>query len=123
MSGTCAMIETKEHFESRLSTLGRKHAAMAKGYITKTRRDGLIIVQPKRTRRARTARPIKGLVLLAAGVIAFKGLILAAVGPLEYNERLAKMAQGTQIEQGGAWVMQIDPATEFIAGLLGPLLG
>ena len=48
--------------------------------------------------------------------------MLAAVGPVTYSERLDRLNTGTVIEQGGAWVMGIDPATQLLAQLAGPIL-
>mmetsp|Transcript_5506 Transcript_5506/g.8841 ORF Transcript_5506/g.8841 Transcript_5506/m.8841 type:complete len:117 (-) Transcript_5506:453-803(-) len=115
------MVETQVHFQKRLSTLGRKHAAMAKGYDMQMRRDGLVVVKAKRAGMRRFF-PLKGLMLLVLGFFVFKAFMLASLGDLTYNERVAKLNQGTVIEQAGAQVMAIDPATAFIAGFMGPLV-
>lgn len=114
------MVETKLHFNNRLRLLGRKHTKMANGYTTQMRNDGLIVVKPRRA--ARRGFPIKGLVLLALGFISFKALVLASVGPDGYAERVASLDNGTVIERGGAWVMQVDPLTQVIANNMGPVL-
>ena len=36
-------------------------------------------------------------------------------------ERVSKLGNGTTAEQAGAWVMQSDPVTTFLAGLIEPL--
>ncbi|MEX0370825.1 MAG: hypothetical protein AB3N09_09355 [Tateyamaria sp.] len=113
------MVETHQNFEERLSTLGRKHAAMGNGYTSKVRSDGLIVVQPKR--RARRGFPIKGLLALALGFFVFKAFMLASLSEITYNERVAKLAQGSQLEQAGGYVMQVDPVTRFLAGFIEPL--
>lgn len=113
------MVETHDHFVKRLNVLGRKHASMTKGYSTKVGKDGLITVQPKRARRG---FPIKGLVLMVFGFFAFKAFMLAAVGPITYNERLATLEKGTVIEQAGARVLGIDPVTESLAAMAGPVM-
>ncbi|WP_415403848.1 hypothetical protein [Tateyamaria sp. SN3-11] len=114
------MVETQAHFNKRLSTLGRKHAALANGYSTKVGRDGLIVVKAKRSKRSRFF-PLKGFAGLVLGFFVFKAFMLASLGEITYNERVAKLEQGTQIEQGGAYLMQIDPATAFLSGFLEPL--
>lgn len=114
------MIEAQLDFNKRVSTLDRKHAAMSQGYKTSMRRDGLIVVKP--TRRARLGFPLKMLLALAVGFFAFKGLMLAALGDITYNERVAKLNQGSAVERGGAWVMQIDPATKFLSGFISPYI-
>ena len=112
-------MDTQIQFNKRLKALGRKHAAMANGYTTQVRGDGLIVVKPKR--RARRGFPLAKLLILGLGFVAFKGFMLASLGELTYNERLARMGNGTSVEQAGAWVMQIDPLTRFMAGYLEPL--
>jgi hypothetical protein len=113
------MVETKENFVKRLNGLGRKHAKMTRGYTTKVGRDGLLTVKP---RRARNGFPIMGLLLLVGGFFAFKAVMLAAVGPVTYNERLAKLQRGTVIEQAGAKVLGIDPVTRALADFAGPVI-
>ncbi|WP_299623823.1 hypothetical protein [uncultured Tateyamaria sp.] len=115
------MVETEAHFQKRLSTLGRKHAAMAKGYDMQMRRDGLVVVKAKRGGAGRFF-PLKGLVLLVLGFFVFKGFMLASLGDITYNERVAKLNQGTSLEQVGAQVMAIDPATAFLAGIIAPVI-
>ena len=114
------MVNSKLQFNNRLHLLGRKHSKMANGYTTQMRADGLIVVKPRHV--ARRGFPLKGLVLLALGLFAFKALILASVGPDGYGERVAKLENGTFVERGGAWVMQADPATQVLAQLMGPVL-
>ncbi|WP_299043149.1 hypothetical protein [uncultured Tateyamaria sp.] len=114
------MVETQQDFHNRLTALGRKHAAMANGYVTRMQRDGLVVVKPKR--RARRGFPLRGLVALVAGFFVFKALMLASLGDITYNERVAKLQQGAQLEQMGAKLMQIDPASSYIAGVLDPLV-
>ena len=55
-------------------------------------------------------------------LVVFQFIYLAAVWPDLYDERVAKLDQGTFVEQGGAWAMQIDPATEYCATVIGPIL-
>lgn len=115
------MVETEIHFQKRLSTLGRKHAAMAKGYDMQMRRDGLVVVKAKRG-GIRRFFPIKGLAFLILGFFLFKAFMLASLGEVTYNERVAKLNQGTALEQAGAQVMQIDNATAFLAGFMAPII-
>jgi len=44
------------------------------------------------------------------------------VGPVTYDDRLSVLDSGTGVEQVGAWMMQIDPATVFLADQIGPIL-
>lgn len=113
-------VQTQEDFSQRLHHLGRKHTSMTHGYTTKVGKDGLLIVKPKR-RRSR-ALPLQAVALALFGFFAFKAFMLAAVGPVTYGERLDKLNSGTVIEQGGAWVMGIDPLTKVLAEIAGPVL-
>lgn len=113
------MIDAKTQFDHRLRDLGRKHAAMANGYTPKVRADGLIVIQPK---RKNAFMPFKFAMFAIAALLMFKTFLLAAVGPDAYSDRLGKLETGTVFEQAGAWAMQIDPATQYAAGMIGPIL-
>jgi len=114
------MVETQQTFQTRLNALGRKHAAMSNGYRTKIGKDGLIIVKPRRRpRRGISPRGALGLIL---GFFVFKAFMVTSLTEITYNERVAKLAQGTYLEQGGAYVMQTEPITLFIAGFIEPFV-
>lgn len=115
-------VQTQENFANRLHTLGRKHKSMTKGYTTKVGKDGLLVVTPKKSRSIRRSLSLQALAVAIIGFFAFKAFMLAAIGPITYNERLDKLRSGTVIEQGGAWVMGIDPVTQFMAQMAGPVL-
>ena len=113
------MVNTELDFHKRLAVLGRKHAAMCKGYVMRMRADGLMdvhIVRPNALRHV----PLRGLMLLVIGFCGFKAVMLSTVGETSYDARLAKLEQGTVIEQGGAWLLQVDPATALVASVLNP---
>lgn len=112
-------VETHATFVQRLNLLGRKHAQMSKGYTTKVGPDGLITVRPK---RARIKFPLKSIVIAIIAFIGFKAFLLAANGPAAYQDRLASLESGTPVEQFGAKVMALDPATLALADAMGPLL-
>ena len=115
------MVETKKHFLNRLDILGHKHQAMSRGYTTRMRDDGLIVVKPRRQKRIMDFQ-LKGVVLLLLGFVFFKGFMLASVGPDTYSERVAILSNGTFVEQGCAWVMQVGPISQIIANYMGPIL-
>ena len=112
------MQESDKAFQNRLSHLRRKHKAMANGYSAHLQADGLIVVRPKRPRRR---YPVRAVLLIFLGFFAFKAFMLSSLGEITYNERVAKLGNGTAIEQGGAWIMQVDPVTQFLAGFMQPL--
>lgn len=113
------MIDSQLTFQKRLSRLGRKHRAMERGYKTKMRSDGLIVVKPK---RAKINFPFKGLLIVAAAFFAFKAFMLASFGAVTYQDRVDQLNAGTVFEQGGAWIMQIDPVTAFVGEKLAPYI-
>jgi hypothetical protein len=106
-------------FKNRLRRLERKHTAMSRGYDAHMRADGLIVIKPKRSAPAVSGRAV--IVFLLAFIV-FKGFMLASIGIDGYDERVERLRQGTVVEQAGAWVMQRDPLSQFIAEKMGPIL-
>lgn len=113
------MAQNHLQFDQRVSRLDRMHRDLSHGYVTRIRPDGLIVIQP---RRASFHFPIKAMVIFVLAFVAFKGFLLASIGPDAYHDRIALLESGTIVEQGGAWVMQIDPVSEAIANKFGPIL-
>jgi hypothetical protein len=114
------MQDSQANFNKRLSALNRKHSAMSQGFSAALRSDGLIIIKPNRA--LRRAFPVKGLLALIFGFFVFKAIMLSSLSEITYNERVAKLKQGGTLEKGGAWLMQIDPVTTFLAGFLEPVI-
>jgi hypothetical protein len=113
------MSDQFREFDTRLKRIDRRHRKIAQGYAATVGRDGLLVAVPRR-RRLRV--PFAGIALVAVGIIAFKGLVLAQLGAAGYETRVANLATGSQIEQAGAWVMQADPMTVWVAGKIAFLL-
>jgi hypothetical protein len=63
-----------------------------------------------------------GLFLIVLVFFGFKAFALAAIGPVTYNERLSRLANGSNLEQIGAKMMAIDPVTQTLAELTGPIM-
>ena len=103
-------------FDKRLRRIERRNRRLSRGAVPYIDGSGLVSFRPK---RAGLRVPVRGLLLLAVGFIGFKGLVLAHLGKELYEDRLGA---GTMVEQGGAWVMQIDPATQWVAARLWPIL-
>ena len=113
------MANHQLQFNQRLNLLARKHQTMARGYVTRVQPDGLIVARPRR----QSARlPRKAVVLFLLAFFAFKAFLVANLGPLAYDDRLARLQAGTVIEKGGAFVMQADPLTMYLAKQIGPVL-
>ncbi len=106
------MNDQYRQFGARVKKIDRRHRKMSDGYAATMNSDGLLIAVPRR-RRLRV--PFAGIALLAVGIIAFKGVVLAQAGGAEYEARIDGLAQGTQVEKAAAWVMQADPLTRWVA--------
>lgn len=113
------MHQSHLNFDRRVSRLGRKHTAMARGYVHKLQPNGLVIARPKR--RAPRVSP-RGVVLFIAGIFVFKALLIAHLGEASYEERVAVLQAGSLPEQAGAIVMQVDPVSRWLALEIGPVL-
>lgn len=113
------MAQSQLLFDQRVHNLDRKHNAMSRGYVTQMRSDGLIVARPQ---RQQSWLPYKYTILFLATLFAFKGFLIASLGAAGYSERVAKLENGTVVEQVGAWVMQIEPVSSFVATEIGPIL-
>lgn len=102
-------------FQKRLRRIIRRHNRMQHGVTHVMRKDGLIEARP----RVYNPRfPLRGLLMLFGAAFFFKGFILASLGEGVYDARVGQLAEGTLVEQAGAWVMQADAITLFVAGAL-----
>lgn len=115
------MQPTFVEFDRRTRRLRKKHFKLAKGYTTKM--NGNMIVEHRPRNKAASSIPFKGLLMMVAGLAFFKAVIIAHLGTTVYGERIAKLADGTWIEQGGAFVMQIEPVSMFVARFVAPFIG
>ena len=106
------MIDAQRDFQKREKSLRRKHIRMARGYVTKMDKSGVIIQKPD---NKVGGFGLRLLVLLAMGLFVFKGFVLAGLGAEEYAARLTDLQSGETVQQVGAWLMQVDPVTGFIA--------
>jgi len=109
------MSDTFAQFEQRLVSLERKHQELAKGYVAKINPDGLITIEPKKSRTHIRARLLTAIVL---GFLVFKAATIVLVGPATYDSRLDEMRAGTGPERFGAILMQEDPVTRTMAGFV-----
>lgn len=108
------------NFETRMRRLGKTHARMyANGIVRKMGKDGLISAYP---RRRMPRFPLKGFAILVLAALLYKATLLAWLGDAVYQERVDTLAAGSVVEQGGAWLMQVDPATTFLSGMIAPLV-
>jgi hypothetical protein len=112
-------VQPNVPFDKRVKQISRRHEKMANGVVRRVNPDGLIVARP---RAYRPRFPLKGLLVLLAIGFLFKGFLFAYLGESGYAERVATLQAGTAMERAGAWVMQPDPATLAIAGLVQPLI-
>ncbi|WP_058283278.1 hypothetical protein [Ruegeria denitrificans] len=106
-------------FDQRVHRLNKKHAKLSRGYRATMRKDGLVVMKPQ---RVKSAVPAKLLLICLAGLFAFKVFLLTSLGASAYQYRVDSLAQGTSVEQAGAWLMQIDPVSEFLASYINNLI-
>lgn len=67
------------------------------------------------SRRKSLLRPV---LLVVASFMMLKAALLMQIGVIDYQERVERLSQGSQVEVVGAWVLQLDPATILIADTL-----
>ncbi len=106
-------------FDQRVSRLAKKHQKMSRGYRTQMRPDGLVVMKPQ---RVRSAIPMRFLVLCVLCFFAFKAFLMASLGTTSYEARVSRLNDGTPVEKAGAWVMQTEPVSGFLATQLGKVL-
>lgn len=104
-------------FDERLRRIDREHRALSRGFVLSVAKDGLVIARPDAGRRG---FPWRTTLFVLVSLMALKVLLHAYLGPAAYDERITRLANGTAVEQMGAYVMTADPVTSavsaFIAG-------
>ena len=73
------MYGPSKNFDERLNDIERKHTAMARGYITEIRNDGLIVLKPYAC-RCGFSIPVAGIVMLLACLLFFSAFIWQLFG-------------------------------------------
>lgn len=113
------MSETLFHFDKRVNRIARKNRKLVRGHVNFIDPTGVIRERP---RRGVHGVPLRGLLVTGLGFLGFKGLLIAHQGPVQYEDKLALLSEGTIFERGAAWAMQIEPVSQLIAGFLAPLV-
>lgn len=108
-----------DEFDRRMRRINRRHSRLSRGYKTSVNADGLLVATPV---RRRTSTPLRGVVVIVAVLMIFKGFLYAQLGPTAYQDRVDELSGGTQIEQIGAWIMTADPTTVWIASQVSSLV-
>ncbi len=113
------MSEIFKDFDDRIERITSKRAKLRDGYVGRVNKDGLVVFRPKR--RAISVSP-RGIAMVLFAFIFFKALIMSHLGINIYLERIDKLHSGTIVEQAGAFIMQPDPATLWVAGKIRPYI-
>lgn len=71
-----------------------------------------------RTRRSTMLMP---LALILCTVVAIKAGVLINIGEQAYAERVARLQEGSTADRVGAYVLQADPLTQYVAELISQL--
>ncbi|MGE4326819.1 MAG: hypothetical protein AB7E21_12050 [Pseudodonghicola sp.] len=109
------MTHQEIEFHQRVERLSRRHAALVHGADTYLRADGLLVAAPRRRWSGRAGLSMKALALCVLAFILFKGFLIVAVGAVTYDSRVERLAQGTPAEAIGAWAMQREPVSDWLA--------
>lgn len=107
-------------FHSRLIRYNRSKLRLERGYKSKVTKDGLIVFKPAKTKRE---LPLKGLMMIAAVVFAFKGMSMVYLGAADYMAQVTALQSGTVFEKIAGFVMMPDPVSRVFAIFLAPFLG
>ncbi|MDA5093368.1 hypothetical protein O2N63_04630 [Aliiroseovarius sp. KMU-50] len=99
-------------FSKRKHAIEKRHREMSGGYIELVERDGLLV--PKSSRRQRRL-PLRGMAIILMLFLVFKGFLIVQLGSTTFSDRVDKLANGSPVEQVGAWVMAIDPISMWIS--------
>lgn len=111
------MADMFDDFDDRLQRIESKKGRLKRGYALRVDRDGLIVARPRSRRRGIT---LKGMAMVIIGFFAFKALLIAYLGTATYEDRVKSLREGASFEQVGAWFMESDPLSSFLAGQLRP---
>jgi len=117
MASTATVID--KGFAERVNRISRRHSKLSKGYLMSVNHDGLVIARP-RDHGSRFS--LTGILVVLMAVIGFKAFALAWLGSANYDDRLARLADGTTAERMAAFTMQSDPVSRAVAELIAPYL-
>ena len=62
------------------------------------------------------------IILAAVSLMLFKAVLMASLGHAAYDDRVARLQEGSVVEKVGAFAMQGDPLTSLVADKVEPLL-
>ena len=106
-----------QEFDRRVNAIHHRRKKLAKGYRVAVDRNNLLVAKP--TRRG-FEFPFVGVMVLAVCLVLIKAILFSSLGEATYSERVAKLKEGTVVEQVGAFVMTPEPLTMWIVGQIQP---
>lgn len=112
-------VTADKRFQKRMRHIERRHSKLSKGYLMTVTHDGLVVPQP---RRLNLRFPVRALLVAALSVVFFKAFALAFLGTASYDARISALASGTAAERMGAFLMQADPVSRFVADKIAPYI-
>ncbi|WP_095588293.1 hypothetical protein [Actibacterium ureilyticum] len=65
---------------------------------------------------------LRSALLVAGSFLLIKSLLLMQIGATDYQDRVARLKTGGYVERAGAYVMQMDPVTVWVAEKLREIL-
>ena len=111
------MPDPYEDFDNRLRRIERDHLAMRRGTVAHMGRDGLITFRAQR--RVSRGFSLRGVLMLALGMVIFKALAISNLGTTGFQARVDRiMAEGSLMERTAATMLQPDPVTSGLAKVL-----
>ncbi len=111
----------RSKFNQRLNVLKKKADPNVR-VVRRVQEDGLVVDVAESKVGARSLLPIKGFIIAGVIFLGFKSFLLAELGQEEYLQRIEEMKTGTALEVAAAFLLDIDPATDKIAGTLSSVL-
>ena len=111
----------KDRFNERLDALKQK-TNPEKRVEKRVREDGLVVDVVKTDLRKRGLLPVKSLLIAAFLFVTFKGFVLAELGETQYLQRIEVLKTGGAVEVTTAFLLDMDPATQAIAKVVGSIL-
>ncbi len=107
-----------QDFDRRMRRIVKNHRRLDRGFVAAIDENGLLVAKPQRALPRISYSWMIGMLTM---LFMFKVYLFAVLGPTTYDERVTKLANGTVIEQAGAFVMQADPLTVWVAGQFDPI--
>ena len=109
-----------ENFDKRMRRIMRNHEQLSRGHVTTVTRDGLIVARPRR--RVMSFVPWRAILAILVLAMASKVALYVNLGPAAYEEIVASLSTGSEIERAGAYLMQADQATLWLAAQIEALM-